>query len=359
MSEERSAKLKLKRKKCVTTARVGQEGEVRLQPSSVLSLRQDFTGSWFDEIELTPAQQIWKQVLSSVYPDLSSMGCGAVPGLPDVNLKMNKKEKEMFKTEVFKVGDMSFEWFPLPTALTMDNAKKPCAPDIEASQQTIEPILKPSSDALPQNVQQSKSTMLLTKQVKIPVCSKDYKSNTRDIPTPQNSSTKNVMPAMSQKSTIENATKPRTSVKCFSKNVKEPQICKGSSKVAKEPQTLQKGSTRLSKEQQTSQKSNVSLWATVTSLKSNKTIRDPKGTVEPEAEEKSSDVIMIDATKETSEISSGGNRVKESVEKSADATSSLDNCPICLMQFPKQFSQLDMDSHLAQCLSETTVDVVW
>ncbi|CAN2388227.1 hypothetical protein PRIEUP_LOCUS14953 [Pristimantis euphronides] len=364
MSEERSAKLKLKKNKCVTTAQGGQEGEVRLQASSALSMRQEFTGFWFDEPKLTPAQQIWKQVLSSVYPGLSSMGWGAVPSLPDANLKMNRKEKEMIKTEMFQVGDRTFEWVPLPAAFTMDNAEKPCVPEIDVNQQTIEHVTKFLPDTLPESIQQRTSTVLLTTQMEIPACSKDCKENTKDLPTPADGSTKNLMgPPMSQKSATENVTNPRTLLKGSSKNVKEPQISrKSSSKAAKEPQASQKASTKHGKEQQTSQKPTMHLWATVSSLKSKKVMKDLKGKEESETEEKSpsNDVIMVDTAKEeTAEGSSRGHRLKESAVESADVTSSLENCPICLMQFPKQFSQLDIDSHLAQCLSETTVDVVW
>ncbi|XP_027027097.2 uncharacterized protein si:ch73-70k4.1 [Tachysurus fulvidraco] len=39
--------------------------------------------------------------------------------------------------------------------------------------------------------------------------------------------------------------------------------------------------------------------------------------------------------------------------------STLECCPMCLMQFPAGSSQLERDGHLAQCLSEMNVDVVW
>ncbi|KAK2841515.1 hypothetical protein Q7C36_013094 [Tachysurus vachellii] len=39
--------------------------------------------------------------------------------------------------------------------------------------------------------------------------------------------------------------------------------------------------------------------------------------------------------------------------------SRLECCPMCLMLFPAGSSQLECDGHLAQCLSEMNVDVVW
>ncbi|KAG9270150.1 hypothetical protein AMEX_G15068 [Astyanax mexicanus] len=37
----------------------------------------------------------------------------------------------------------------------------------------------------------------------------------------------------------------------------------------------------------------------------------------------------------------------------------LECCPMCLMPFPAGFSQMDCDGHLAQCLSEMNMDMVW
>ncbi|KAM7323826.1 hypothetical protein ACRRTK_016131 [Alexandromys fortis] len=35
------------------------------------------------------------------------------------------------------------------------------------------------------------------------------------------------------------------------------------------------------------------------------------------------------------------------------------NCPLCQKAFDPKLAQLDVDSHLAQCLAESTEDVVW
>ncbi|XP_045912064.1 uncharacterized protein si:ch73-70k4.1 [Micropterus dolomieu] len=37
----------------------------------------------------------------------------------------------------------------------------------------------------------------------------------------------------------------------------------------------------------------------------------------------------------------------------------LQSCPMCLLEFPVGFTQMDCDGHLAQCLSEMNVDVTW
>lgn len=35
------------------------------------------------------------------------------------------------------------------------------------------------------------------------------------------------------------------------------------------------------------------------------------------------------------------------------------SCPLCQKAFDPKLTQLDVDSHLAQCLAECTEDVVW
>ncbi|XP_078094896.1 uncharacterized protein LOC144509860 [Mustelus asterias] len=37
----------------------------------------------------------------------------------------------------------------------------------------------------------------------------------------------------------------------------------------------------------------------------------------------------------------------------------LESCPMCLVPFPAGFTVLEVDSHLAKCLSESTEDVIW
>ncbi|XP_026718337.1 Fanconi anemia core complex-associated protein 20 [Athene cunicularia] len=47
------------------------------------------------------------------------------------------------------------------------------------------------------------------------------------------------------------------------------------------------------------------------------------------------------------------------MENPSEASSTLESCPMCQMDFSRTLSQLDIDGHLARCLSESTDDVVW
>lgn len=37
----------------------------------------------------------------------------------------------------------------------------------------------------------------------------------------------------------------------------------------------------------------------------------------------------------------------------------LHRCPMCQKEFGPRLTQLDVDSHLAQCLAESTEDLMW
>nr|XP_042708762.1 Fanconi anemia core complex-associated protein 20 isoform X3 [Chrysemys picta bellii] len=51
--------------------------------------------------------------------------------------------------------------------------------------------------------------------------------------------------------------------------------------------------------------------------------------------------------------------LEEKAEDQRAGTLTLDSCPMCLIQFTGILSQLDIDSHLAKCLSESADDVIW
>ncbi|CAL8368603.1 unnamed protein product [Lota lota] len=57
----------------------------------------------------------------------------------------------------------------------------------------------------------------------------------------------------------------------------------------------------------------------------------------------------------------GGGEVDgpKEVELGVGVRERLQCCPMCTLVFPSRFSQMDCDSHLAQCLSEMNVDMAW
>lgn len=376
MTEERTAKLKLKRKKCSTTVQGAQETEIKLQSLPALDLRQNSAGSWFDEIDLTTAEQLWKQVLTCVSTDPRSVGWISVPGLPDFTHQVARQGQEKATVlEVFEVGHQSFEWFPLPTAISSIVSKESCTTDLrhefsQSNEQLAEPMLYKSRTPSPQSLNAvnnlEPSFMVPGSKKNERVCNKN---STEDHEELQSGATKNIKELMAfQRSSTECVKAPLASQKSFIKSIKVPQnLQKGLVDNIKEPKTSQKrskeaiqgphvsqkSSEKNAREPQTLPKQTVYLWPTVTLAKNS------KGKEEPKWAQKASEFIDVMDIEEPVSASEGKLQVMQESADKTEAAGSLDNCPICLMQFPKQFAQLDMDSHLAQCLSETTVDVVW
>ncbi|XP_020827493.2 Fanconi anemia core complex-associated protein 20 [Phascolarctos cinereus] len=60
-------------------------------------------------------------------------------------------------------------------------------------------------------------------------------------------------------------------------------------------------------------------------------------------------------------LCSEGARVEKDAASAAVSQGivALDSCPMCQVPFTGKFSQLDIDSHLAKCLSESIEDVTW
>ncbi|XP_072283261.1 Fanconi anemia core complex-associated protein 20 [Pyxicephalus adspersus] len=379
MSEEKTAKLKLKRKKCVNAGPGPQSMEIKLQSVPVVDIRQSSTGSWFDKIDLTTAEQQWKQVLTSVSADIRSLGWGSLPGLPQFTRQFAGKGEKTTVKEVFEVGHQSFEWFSFPTALPPTVTLQSCTTDLknETAQNNEHvaepPVSKPGNQSPPPpNVGNPLEINLIVPG------SKDYDQvGNKNLPQHQKvlerGATMNLKtPMIFQKSSKESGKAPTGLQKSSIKNLKVLQ--KGLEESIKDPQTsqkrskkafkghnvLQKGSAKNAREPQLMPKQTLTLWPSVTSAKNNQTKEASKQAELPASEtSECNDIVMHN---EEEPVSAGGDTrhvMQESAEKATEAAGSLQNCPICLVQFPKQFSQLDMDSHLAQCLSETTVDVVW
>ncbi|XP_028663309.2 uncharacterized protein si:ch73-70k4.1 [Erpetoichthys calabaricus] len=49
----------------------------------------------------------------------------------------------------------------------------------------------------------------------------------------------------------------------------------------------------------------------------------------------------------------------EKANSSSKGNLELSSCPLCLLQFPARYSQMEIDGHLAKCLSEMNDDILW
>lgn len=153
----------------------------------------------------------------------------------------------------------------------------------------------------------------------------------------QKSATENdKAPLTSQKSTTKSTKVPQSLKKGLADGIKEQTSQKRSKKAIQGPLVLQKGSSKNVKGSQTSPKQTAHLWPTVTLGKNSKAKEEPKQ-AEPAAQRVSEcNFVVVDNEKEP--VSESGSRqhvVQENVDKT-EGEGSLENCPICLMQFPKQ-----------------------
>ncbi|XP_053545842.1 Fanconi anemia core complex-associated protein 20 [Bombina bombina] len=310
MSEDRAAKLKLKRRKgcAAQDAQVSVAGLQAVAPVP----RRSSTSSWFDEIELTGSQQMWKQVLNAAFPDLKSISWDAVPSLPNFGDQVVENEKAKHNCKVFSIGEKKFKWDPFPDF-----------PGNQSSDQTLINI-QDNDDGLG--------------------CNEKRREHLEE----------NFHTAVQKQSLVGITENPEKRLNC-------EQICnlpeqnnktvstKSSEKIVVGLKTTKKPSLH----KQTSTKNTKQDKIRTLSQKPDKKIKQNLQT-QPKP-----DVIMVDISDDDAGTSSAAPQTLEKDIDKADGAKTLASCPICLMQFPKPLSQLDIDSHLAQCLSETTIDIMW
>uniref|UniRef100_A0ACB8EE87 Uncharacterized protein n=1 Tax=Sphaerodactylus townsendi TaxID=933632 RepID=A0ACB8EE87_9SAUR len=89
----------------------------------------------------------------------------------------------------------------------------------------------------------------------------------------------------------------------------------------------------------------------------------PKSTIESEEEGASSGTLTQNKTtllpSQGSAVHSGISSLQLKPGRQNEDISTLDCCPMCQFHFTGTLSQLDRDSHLAKCLSESTEDMIW
>ncbi|XP_042199470.1 uncharacterized protein si:ch73-70k4.1 [Callorhinchus milii] len=93
----------------------------------------------------------------------------------------------------------------------------------------------------------------------------------------------------------------------------------------------------------------------------------PRRTLRAAEDEDDSDIIIVESQDspftENGQHGTGQTAAGDSVTKvwsdGPKGSLTLRSCPMCLAHFPAGCSQLEVDCHLAKCLSESTEDVMW
>lgn len=251
-------------------------------------------------------------------------------------------------TEVFEVGQQRFEWFPFPSSLSPIVTEQPFTTGLGyeaglSNEHLAEPRNQsPQSFAAVDHLEIG--SVVPGSKVNERVCNKNSAQDRKElhsgaakiIKAPmayQKSSTKSVKALLpSQKSSAKSIKAPQSLQKGLA-DIKEPQTSqKGSKKAFQGPHLSQKGSARNAREPQTLPKQTFQLWPTISKAKEETKRAEPPAQRVSECKDD-----VMDIEEEPAAASCGKLQVmQESADKATEAAGSLENCPICLMQFPKQ-----------------------
>nr|XP_033778796.1 Fanconi anemia core complex-associated protein 20 [Geotrypetes seraphini] len=304
MGEDKGGKLRLKRPKAAP----------ELRPS-------DHSCSWFEEKEQHDSAEIWKLVLQATCPSLKEIQWDTVPPLPESYKKCEGNEKEPRKTETFNVGAKQFEWTAFPSFAEVDQV---CSKRSNLCR---------SLYGQTTNLMEEGDIPLLRE--KSLACLKSLSVVGSESGTPSaNSRTQQNAEVGAKTGKPENPSK-----QCPAKTVQSQQGQWASVSISSSlPASSQNGKQNLIV-------GCLSKW--------NPVQEKAEGKVRKRLQEQET------VTKETAGSVGDTPKAGDQRKGSEKVSLLLQSCPMCLVQFTEWFTQLDVDCHLAQCLSESADDIVW
>ncbi|CAM5105721.1 unnamed protein product [Natator depressus] len=324
MSEEGGGKLRLKPRKA-PPGRSREPSPGREPPARRQTLAN--RDSWFEQQGLSESENMWMLILKTVNPDLKHTSWETVPSLPEFFGQNSENEKNPPKPEVFKVGMKDFQWIPLPSFYKEKalNRRDPSCCHISKShtehlmeredqadqnQLNIAPVVEKISLAVNDDPNEN---------LRMKHCRKSSKLKEKE-------RTERYECNLHTKCSVESVP---ASTQSLAKDFCLQQLCKGTvlSEEKNRKENESKGQQSLSQMHQ----HNVLLGQT------RSTSAEIKSPV---------DIPKMEGLEEKAEDQRAG-------------TLTLDSCPMCLIQFTGTLSQLNIDSHLAKCLSESADDVIW
>ncbi|RLV95063.1 hypothetical protein DV515_00012939 [Chloebia gouldiae] len=310
MCEEGAAKLRLK-PRAAPSARgrersPGPEPRARLQAPTVRC-------SWFEKEELNECEKTWLLLLKDISQDSQCTNWDTVPSFPEF-LEKKQQERSPEHQEVFTVGTKDFQWVPLPSF-----HKEKCLNPKDLSSQ--QPTQSQSNELHKGHGQTDKLKSLSFTAEK--TCRGTSTDQTK---TASGADTKGV-----------------SELDVSPKSGKLP----GHSSSAQPSALAQSPAEALSPQQQHTG-----------TVESSRAGRKGKGEEKPQMQPQQGE---LPAPVENPRLGSapGAEGYEEKVQNQSEAAAALDSCPMCLMQFSGRLSQLDIDGHLARCLSESADDIMW
>ncbi|XP_068891309.1 Fanconi anemia core complex-associated protein 20 [Aphelocoma coerulescens] len=315
MCEEGAAKLRLK-PRTAPSAR-GRERSPGPEPPPRPPASTDRC-SWFEKEELNECEKTWILLLKDISQNSHCTNWDTVPSFPEFLEKAEEKSPE--HQEVFTVGMKDFQWVSFPSF----HKEKRLKPKDLSSQQ---PTQSQSNELHKGQGQADKLKSLSSTAEK--TC---WGISTDQAKTASGEDTQGV-------SKLDARLKP-CELPGHSSSA-QPSALAQSPTEALSPQQHRTGTVQNSRAE-----------------------GKEKGEEEPQIQTHQGDVPVGKsrggpAEKPRLGSAPGAESCEEKMENQSEAASALDSCPMCLMQFSGRLSQLDIDGHLARCLSESADDVMW
>ncbi|XP_075577850.1 Fanconi anemia core complex-associated protein 20 [Pelecanus crispus] len=272
--------------------------------------------SWFEKDDLNEQEETWILLLKDISQDLQCTDGQTVPSFPEFFGK-SSKEESLQKQEVFTVGTKDFQWVSFPSFCK----EKHLNPKDLSSQSQTDHLHKGQGQAdklksLPSTAEKT-CCVTITDQAKNMVG-----EDTKEI------SKLNVSPKSCKLTQYGSSTHHLALSQSSAKAFSFQQHCRGTVQNSRE---IRKENDRKELQIQTHQ-GNIS-FGEAGYVPAEK--KPPPGSIP------------------------GTESCEEKTENQSEGSSTLDSCPMCLIHFSGTLSQLDIDGHLARCLSESADDVMW
>ncbi|XP_066492919.1 Fanconi anemia core complex-associated protein 20 [Tiliqua scincoides] len=285
---------------------------------------QTFASSspWFEEQDLSDTESAWVALIKAMKPPLTYSNLEKVIKLPEFVEKSSRTADTQPIPEMFYVGTKQFEWVPFPLHHREDT--------------------KANDPKRQHDSANERASLIETEE------NEDERLKYISLVSEQKPPTANECAA--EESRMRHSIKQSTKLEIRERNEKWPHA----------NQLDIPGPSTISAVSRFSKKFDFPECSKETTIKGS-------GKSRRESERKSSnDALVHHATSfeatpalPAQESSSAGFSGQAKLGDDSNATPTLDRCPMCQMRFTGTWSKLDLDSHLAKCLSESTEDVFW
>ncbi|KAM6402639.1 Fanconi anemia core complex-associated protein 20 [Rhynochetos jubatus] len=310
MSEEAAGKLRLKPRKAAAGNREPSPGR---EPA-----RRTLAGgcSWFEKDDWNECDKPWMLVLKGIGQGFWRRRWQTVPSFPELPGK-SAEEQDPRKQEVFTVGTKDFQWVSFPSFRTERlQAEDPSSHRLTRSQTDRSRAGRGHADEL----QSVPSPAEETRCVPVADTAKNVAGEDTEGGSGLDASPESRQVA--QHGSAHPLASPQSSARAFGFQ----QGCRG-------PAQGRRGSTEEKG------------WEELRIQTHQGSISSGEGRHVPAGE------------KPPLESVSGTESCK--TEDPSEGSSTLASCPMCLTRFSGTLSQLDIDGHLARCLSESADDITW